>query len=560
MTAPPLLDQALEVLLENLNHETFSFNEETSPSRRHSSLLPTKNTTWAFSIPCSSARQVQESTSTLLAAHALAKAGNVTLAWESLRALVMGQRDDGFLPKFRYLHDDDDGEYYLNHTTIPGPKLGAHLSALPLHASVVLDVYALSEQADEDLQHLVDLYVSIYRYHQYMIKHRPDHNVWHPWETLWDAHSWVEPLGEVRRQIRKSKWRVPFDVPEQVLQSYDYIPEVYEPCIYLLECYTNSTKNESTTTCPPLRIQSVEYAAIWVEAHRDLIEMYRVLKDRHLDHLLPLSEMDAEQPIEWLTGAHTQLDNMWDEEHQTFLPKKDENTAMIVPDASNFVSLWSPTSNVSRVYKLTSKLMQRDDSDFAFDCGAHAVWSQGGCSPTSTISPLLNYFIVTGLYRNDVHGMGYYISNATTNNLFPEKGFVDFAVAFDATTGMPFQDYEMDACALRSTTTAAVVYNLATPTLPRVFYPDPPIRSSAIIVLIIAEVVVAFAIGASCLFLNLKMVRESSRLVEDEQQGEDGYFSAAGSIGVEHPYELQNERNEDAEQSELLINPTSASP
>jgi hypothetical protein len=567
MTFSPLTDQALTLLLQNLNQQTFSYNE-TQPSHNRHSILPAKNETWYFSTPCSSARQVQESTSTLLAARALAKSGNVTLAWESLRSLVTGQRDDGFIPKFRYLQhsrpsedDDDSGggggnEYYLNHTTIPGPRLGSHLSALPLHASVVLDIFAWSEQGDEDLEHLVELYVSIYRYHRYMIKNRPTHNVRHPWETLWDSHSWIEPLGVVRRQIQRSKWKIPFDVPNQVLQSYDYLPEVYEPCIYLLECYANSTKNESKTSdCPPFQIQAVEHAAIWVEAHSDLIEMYRVLKDRHQNYLLPLSATDLEQPALWLATAQDQLECLWDDGQGTFLPKGNENTTLIVPDASNFVGLWSGSTNLSHVYMLASKLMQRDDSKFSFDCGKYAVWSRGGCSSTSTISPVLNYLISTGLHRNDVHGIGYYIANATTDHLFPDDTLAKFPVAFNATTGLPFPNFAMGTCELQFTTTAAVVYDLVTPTPPRIFYPDPPIRNSGIIVLIIVEVMVAFAIGASCLFLNLKMVRESSRLAEDEQQGEDGYFSAAGSIGADYPYEIHNDGNETQEESGALMNP-----
>ena len=524
---PPLTDQALDLLLLNMRQERFSYHETIGKRTM------AKNATWTYSTPCATVAMVQESTPTLLAARALAKAGYVTLAWESLRAFFAGQRDDGFVPKYRYdltqVSEDDD--YYLNQTTIPGPELGSLLSALPLHASVVLEVFAWSKQSEDDLQHLVDLYRSIYRYHQYMIDHRP--HVWHPWETLWDVHSWIEPLSEIRSHMQAAQWKVPFEVPLQVSQSYDYLPEVYEPCIYLLECYKNSTKNTSTISeCPlPPRFWSVEYAAIWVQAHQDLIQMRRVLNDRHMDRLL--TTIDAELPSKWLTAAQQQLDSLWNNDFQSFLPKR-ENESVVVPDASNFVGLWPLSSNTSHVYNLASKLLQRDDTDFAFDCGVNAVWSQGGCKETSSISPLLNYLITTGLYRNDVRGIGYYVANATTNHLFPDNVVLDFPFAFNATTGLPFA--HMDACALASTTTAAVVYNLATPNPPRIFHADPPIRSSGVIVLIIVELVVAFAIGASCLFLNLKILRASSRIVREEVEREDGFFSTTGSLG-EHRYE-----------------------
>jgi hypothetical protein len=183
----------------------------------------------------------------------------------------------------------------------------------------------MSEQTETDLQHLVALYSSTYRYHQYMIEHRP--RVWHPWETLWDVHSWIKPLSEVRAHMREAQWSVPFKVPRQVRQSYDYHPDVYEPCIYLLECYANLTRSDETTDveCPPApQVWSVEHAAIWVQAHQDLIEMRTVLRDRHVEWLV--FAMDAELPLLWLDSAQKQLNDLWDDNHQTFLSKEQGNT------------------------------------------------------------------------------------------------------------------------------------------------------------------------------------------------------------------------------------------
>ena len=538
-----LADQALELLLFNLHQDTFNYTETIGKR------TITKTATWKFSTPCSSVSSVQDSTSTLLAARALAKAGNVTLAWNSIRALFSGQRADGFLPNYRYydtdqLHvpefaENDAQEYYINNTTIPGPRFGSQLASLPFHASVVLDVFAWSEQSEDDVQRLVDLYTSIYRYHHYMVEQRP--HLWHPWESLRDVHSWIQPLSSIRNHMKAAQWKIPFEVPPQVLHSYDYHPDVYGPCVYLLECYANSTrKNETssppgTSSCPPRpQVWSVEHAAIWIQAHRDLLEMRRVLRDRHADWLLV--SMDPVLPTQWLTSAQEQLERLWSHEHGSFLPKQD-NQSVVVADATNFVALWTRSNDTSRAYEFASNLLLRDSSEFSFDCGIHAVWSRGGCEEPSFISPLLNYFISTGLERNDLHGISYVISNATTNKLFPisKDMNVDFPLVVHAETGLPFAHPD-DVCSLRSTTTAAAVYNLATPTPARTYHPDPPIRSSGIIVLIIVELIVALAIGASCLFLNLKMLRESSRLVREEEEREDGFFSTTGSLG-EHRYE-----------------------
>lgn len=567
-----LPDQALELLFQNLRQDVFYYNETThnfNPFYPHTETL---NATWSFSVPCSSVSGVQESTSTLLAARAFAKAGNVSLAWESLDALFTGQRSaDGFLPKYRYDSNSvsmDENAYYLNQSTIPGPKLGSALSALPLHASIVLDVYAWSPQSKHDLQHFLELYIRIYKYHKYIME---QHDIWHPWETLWDVHSWVEPLQEVRQQIRKAGWTVPFDIPKQVWQSYDFLPEVYGPCVYLLECKAKQqSPNETAAACPALNVSSVEHAAMLVQANRDLIQMRSVLEGRHMSSL---QEFPAELVTMWLATAEERLERLWSEQHGSYLPLQN-NHSFVQPDASNFVGLWSLVPNQERAYSMASQLMQHHTTDgddatdlFAFDCGANAVWSQGGCKASSTISPVLNYLIATGLHRNDVSGMGFYISKATTDHLFPKNTTtVDFPTAFNATTGQPVL-LTTDACGcLHSTATAAVVYNLATPSPPIVFHPDPPIRSSGVIVLIIVEVVVAFAIGASCVLLNLRILRQALSQEEEEEdhyrrleQEDGGFFSAAGSVmGYEAATGMDGVSDgddDDDDDSSLLVTP-----
>jgi hypothetical protein len=68
-----LADQALNLLLLNLRDGNFTYNETIG---KH---VIARNATWTYIMPCSTVTMVQESTSTLLAATALAKAGHVTL-------------------------------------------------------------------------------------------------------------------------------------------------------------------------------------------------------------------------------------------------------------------------------------------------------------------------------------------------------------------------------------------------------------------------------------------------------------------------------------------------
>jgi hypothetical protein len=511
-SSPSLKAQALQLLLQNLAHESFPVN------------ITVYGTNLTFSTPCFDVA-VQESTSTLLAARALAKAGHTTLAWQSLLAFFDGQDSiTGFLPQYRYYNPTSaDQKYYLDNSTIPGPKLGLYLAALPLHASLVLDVFSLSPQEKRDLTNLKCLYQCLLRYHAYMMERQLAGRV-HPWETLWDFHSWVDPLEDVRQEIKARKWKMPFEIPQLVSRKYNFLKNVYEPSVYLLleKCRHNMTLCRL--------YDSVEHAAIWAQAHLDLDQMHAILAGRHI--------LADPVPKAWLRESREFLSKLWSTNHNVFLPQY-ANKSLPVSDATSFVGLWSQLDNVSQVSSLASKLLQHGNGDFDFDCGPHAIWSRGACPENAYISPLLNYLVTIGLRRNNVDSIGYYLSNATTNQLFDtEAPDVIFAEALNATSGRAFAS--MDVCALQSTATAAVVVDLLIPDPPRVFIADPPIRTSGVIVIVILELVVAFAVGASCLLLSLKVLREFqlSSQVSDAAL-ETGYYSAASS------FEENNGNNEE---------------
>jgi len=327
---------------------------------------------------------------------------------------------------------------------------------------------------------------------------------------------------------------MPFQVPTAIKQSHNYIQDVYEPCVYLLlKCRREYSSDPSCL----YRFSSVDHTAILVKAYEDLLKMREVLLGRHV------TIESAHQ--EWLESSREFLfQNLWNEQYQTFLPRQLHTSPnstkkwIVEPDASIFVGLWTEIKNESRVNNMASKLMERDGyNSFFFNCGIYGIWSLGGCVPNSSISPFLNYLISTGLYRNDVHGMAWYISNLTTNRLFLEGSnesvVVDFAEELDTASGKPFP--YMDSCALTSTTTAAIVYDLSTGFTPfPTFLTDPPIKNSGVIALVVFELVIAFSIGASCLLLSLRLLRQEFQQSEEARQSfvlEDGYFSVNSMDG-----------------------------
>ena len=143
-------------------------------------LLQESNGTF-FPIPCRQANTVQESTSTLLAARAYAKAGYSTLAWQAIESLVSFPSNNGFIPKYRYT-DNSSNQYYINHTDIPSwkffqnfinvyaslhyyPFTSGRITALPFHASFVLDIFFLSNQTKMDVLHLKRNFDILYQHH-----------------------------------------------------------------------------------------------------------------------------------------------------------------------------------------------------------------------------------------------------------------------------------------------------------------------------------------------------------------------------------------------------------
>ena len=544
--------------------------------------------------------------STLLAARAFAKAGHVQYAWQALESLFAVQATNGIMPKYRY-SPSNNTQYFINHTDIPSQiwfqdttympptmiqNLSVHssgrLSALPLHASLILELFYLSNQTKTDAVYLQHHFERLFQQHDvihsvvmrgcHALVHHPYpnkgstiipcYNVVHPWETLLQDDSplsplWKEALTQTKILIQKLGWKPPIHSPH-----HD------EASLFLLECMSNATDNCTTTVeCEdnilqkcPFAMLDIGYAAALSKSDEDLIEMARILQELKMDpsHQLPnkLVQLQA-----WKQqSAHVLNNLLWNEQYQTYLSRyivfdnnnnNDNNSVSFMPReskwleypvATNFMALWSTLANESRRNAMTFHMLQHVGR-FAFDCGPYPLVSSGDCkNDTVTISPVLNYLVSRGLQHNNATSMSYYIVNSTLNLVcgLPNTLIhtqhhcpteISFYNAYHGESGLPviFPEY----CG--ETATAASIYNFLLADKSFKFTPAPPIGSRWIIALVVAELVVAFVLGVSCVLLNLYLLKRVSNTVDathsdglwrgQESEGDAlHYFSAAASL------------------------------
>ena len=326
-------------------------------------------------------QEVQESTSTLLAARALIKANRTDDAWSYLRSLFSMQGTNGFMPRYIYWDNHPNTsissstsstrvnnirateEYYYNGTTIPTAKLfpsahdlpihyipcpppqddkqdhttastpslscldinGAYtyvqelnitssgrLSATPMHATSLLELFYLSNQTRHDLNQLRWYFDRIYKMHNFwmerVMKHCkndkddalvPCYNIIHPFESLVpiDAPQWERALAHIMVLLQEQKWTpnpraIP---PKHYSMHFPKNESVYHAMLYLLECHANVTSNTDTIgreavatdfeaellrQCP-FAMLDLSHLAILSKAHRDLYQIGTILHDSH---------------------------------------------------------------------------------------------------------------------------------------------------------------------------------------------------------------------------------------------------------------------------------------
>ena len=522
-----------------------------------------------YPIPCSTASFVQESTSTLLAARSYAKMGHSKAAWDALDALFVGSQ--GLIPRYRFFHTNDD-TYFVQDTTVPNWRVfdpygtntettvatSNRISSLPIHASLVLETFYLTNQTQDDLNGLERAFWHLWNHHEYLhtvvLRNCPGkncYNIIHPWESD-EGTIPPETLQKINQQIKRLQWKLPLEIPYHVRNAWNFDNETFPAMIFLLECQSNATHNcegkfSNKTFCEETMIQScpfamlnVGHAAALVQSNRDL----QIMADILVDVILVPSKPLLLQLAEWEASSKLILDSLWHAPSRSFLPRT-ESQWIVIPKAAIFLGLWTTIDSASWVGDMTFHLMQHE-GDFAFDCGNYALWSSGGCKSRASISTELNYFVSRGMKRNGMNGMEHFLSISTINLICQSESNdeqdgscdqITFANAFDASTNLPFGTLE--SCSSSWTATAAIAYNLVIPDKDFSYTPPPPIRASWVIVLVFAELIVAFTMGMSCLVLSLSLMKRLNSVVDDDDLRDNimiwdtlslDFFSAADSV------------------------------
>jgi len=255
--------------------------------------------------PCHSERcvYVQESTSALLAARALAKAGHSSKAWEILEYIFTSQGSNGILPK--YIYDDSkvfplqrtnetikNSSRYIPGTCLPSSRLfgmvppsyqplltsisqrigiasSGRITSPPFHARIVLDVFYLSNQTEHDVKSLARYSKKLYNWHGFLhqdvmrgcpiiassnekeipkvsyASELPCYNIIHPWESMIDSSSpiWksIFEILNLEQEIKEKNWTPDFSIPKEVKNSPNYPgASMYNITLYLLECLSKT--------------------------------------------------------------------------------------------------------------------------------------------------------------------------------------------------------------------------------------------------------------------------------------------------------------------------------
>ena len=437
-------DKSLNLLLENTITESWTIlinktiivtGEEEGRKESLSSSQPyhhddpnTVTINYTYPTICKPVTNVQESTSTLLAARSYAKANKTDLAWKVLRSLFIVQGQNGYIPKYRYAAnkrttDDSDlkESYYVQNSTIPSVRMfgqvpfhyspctgttnsqhstcytsngqysyinelqiqssGRLLSASPIHSTIILHIYYLSNQTMNDLNQLSFYFERLYSFHDYWMEehlskycfdmggggtaiHRTlddngnkfvidlssCYNVIHPWESFIDIHSssWKELLMNQIHDLQTTKWEPKDDmINDNFITNSIHYPKddnVYEAMLFLTECHKNVTfnyynKNDDSnrddkegyndyeqdliSQCG-FALLDVSNLAILSKSNHDLIEIGKILKSHHTSPSSPLykpGQFQFDKMNQWKEIGMLLLDSLWNETEGRYLSR-----------------------------------------------------------------------------------------------------------------------------------------------------------------------------------------------------------------------------------------------
>jgi len=273
--------------------------------------------------------------------------------------------------------------------------------------------------------------------------------------------------------------------------------------------------------------------------------------------------------------------------------------AILEPNAYYLLAGWDELSKESFEENIVSPLLERDGT-FSFDCGSKTIWSWGNCSnggqdiSQPLINPLLNYLLSSGLLRNGANGIGSFIRNSTlqlicrddteSHEIIRNKTFdasclekfkdgkiewsqfyaaddhiIDRYITSDRKGRNRFDQFDFppllvasdknyqtmqDLCETSWSSTAAIAYDILQPDKPFSYHRAPPIQHQWVLLIIAAELIIAFSVGVFFLVLSFNLL---GRLKVDDE--EDAFIQMLEQ--QQDLLDLSDIAEEDSEEEEL---------
>ena len=328
--------------------------------------------------PESCSEGLVDTSTTLLAARALAKTGRSDLAWSFIKTVFSAQGSNGFLPRYVYLNFTDEYNTFTGAPWVefmgsePGPKLfparpagylpqagsegreesrmkihtSTTLSAPPSHATAVLDIFFLSNQTSTDVGNLLEYFHKLQRWHGFLHRQTapnctlsvgeernenpPCLLVKHPWETEVELTSplWQHSLGHASFDMVESGWFPSFEIPATVKNAYNYPDETaYNTALYLLDCLAKRSSDEHKqhtdskyrSSCP-FAMVDVGFTAMFAKSSQDLRRIQQILLDKHEFGIVKreTSWHEVTEAQEWVTRSDKMLHELYSDAKGTY--------------------------------------------------------------------------------------------------------------------------------------------------------------------------------------------------------------------------------------------------
>jgi len=447
-------------------------------------------------------------------------------------------------------------------------KGSGRLAALPLHSTAILEIFYLSNQTSSDVEILGDFFNRLYKLHYYWMEHvmkrcssgqiEMCYNIINPWESMTSLESpqWNDILQQVKELIGESGWTPKSGlIPENVRKSnrFPEDPKVFDAVLYLIECHSNVTALNSTgdvigdyelqliSYCP-FAMLDLSHLSILSRSTHDLQQIAKILRASHSN---PPTKDKSKLINAWIEKSDGLMHRyLWDETHKRYSSRNihfvtngtasiESKPALFRSQESRFVKSlastnlmagWSNIPDTSHFMESIISPILAHDGSYNFNCNSPYPLTSWACDDTNDnsgtnqtilIDPLINYYVSLGLIHNGEQGVGGFIQQETLKLMCSDhdNDAVCTNLSFANSFAYPLYSNNWTQCDLRSTTSAALLYDLLTPDKSHRYIPTPPMKNSWVIVLVVAEIVVAFSVGLSCLLLSLNLMK---KLAEEE--------------------------------------------